>query len=90
MTDTKKKIYLDHAATTPVRSEILDVMMEHFINNFGNPSSIYSRGVEAKRNLENYRKDIASSINALPEEIFFVSGGTEADNWAIKGSAKAN
>ncbi len=85
-----KRIYLDHAATTPVRSEVLDRMMDYFSNNFGNPSSIYASGVRAKRDLEKFRKEIASSINAEPEEIFFVSGGTEADNWAIKGTAKAN
>lgn len=85
-----KKVYLDHAATTPVRKEVLDSMMDYFSLKFGNPSSIYSTGVQAKNDLENFRNEIALSVNANADEIYFVSGGTEADNWAVKGVAKAN
>ena len=70
-----KRIYLDHAATTPVRSEVLDRMMDYFSNNFGNPSSIYASGVRAKRDLEKFRKEIASSINAEPERYSLFPAG---------------
>ncbi len=83
-----KQIYLDHAATTPVRDEALEAMIPYFKDNFANPSSIYSAAQRAKKDLEGFRKQIADSIKALPEEIFFTSGGTEADNWAITSAAK--
>lgn len=81
----KKQVYLDNAATTPVDSEVLKAMLPYLKEKFGNPSSIHSLGQEAKEAMENARKQVASVINASPEEIIFTSGGTEADNLAIKG-----
>lgn len=87
--NTIKRVYLDHAATTPVRSEVLDVMLPILKEHFGNPSSFYHRGQEAKRILEDARQTVADCLNAQPQEIYFTSCGTESDNWAIKGVAKA-
>jgi len=81
------KIYLDNAATTPVASEVIEAMTDLMKNHFGNPSSIHSFGRDAKVYLENARKSVAGIINAAPEEMFFTSGGTEADNLAILGLA---
>ena len=85
-----KKIYLDNAATTPVRSEVLEAMMPYFTEEFGNPSSIYPLGQTASDAVARARKAIADTIGADPSEIYFTSGGSEADNWAIKGYARAN
>lgn len=79
--------YFDHAATTPLSAEALAAMLPYFTNAFGNASSIYRLGREAKKALEASRQTIALCLEARPEEIFFTSGGTEADNWAIFGSA---
>jgi cysteine desulfurase len=80
-----EKIYVDNSATTPVSEKALTAMMPYFRENFGNPSSIYSYGQEAKNALENSRRIAAKAIGALNNEIFFTSGGTESDNWAIHG-----
>ena len=80
-----KKIYLDNAATTPVDLGVLKEMEPYFSKKFGNASSQHSLGLEAKRALEQARETIAKSIKARPEEIIFTSGGTEANNLAIKG-----
>lgn len=85
-----KKIYLDNAATTPVRSEVLEAMLPYFTQKFGNASTIYSYGREAKEALEESRKNVAQLIGANTEEVFFTSGGTESDNWALRGIASAN
>lgn len=85
-----RRIYLDHSATTPVRQEVADIMVEHMVNKFGNPSSVHSFGREARQSLEKARKQVSESINASPEEIFFTSGGTESDNMAIIGAAFRN
>lgn len=85
-----KPIYLDHASTTPVREEVLEAMMPYFSEEFGNPSSIYPLGQAASDAVANARETLASIIGANPREIFFTSGGTEADNWALKGFAHAN
>jgi cysteine desulfurase len=79
--------YFDYSATTPVDPEVLNEMIPHFTNEFGNPSSIYTYGRESKKTIENARESIASLIGADPKEIFFTGGGSEADNWAIKGIA---
>jgi cysteine desulfurase len=78
-------IYLDHAATTPMRPEILDVMRTYFLERFGNPSSLHTYGLEARKAIEDAREQIAHSIGATPPEIVFTSGGTESDNMALRG-----
>ncbi len=88
MSDTK--FYFDHAATTPVREEVIEAMLPYFNRNFGNPSSVYSIGRQSKRAIEEARETVAKAIGADPREIFFTGSGTEADNWAIKGVAYAN
>jgi len=82
-----RRTYLDHAATTPVRPEVLAAMQPIFTEIYGNPSSFYQTGQLAKRRLDEARATIAACIGAKPTEIFFTSGGSEADNWAIKGTA---
>jgi cysteine desulfurase len=82
-----QRIYLDHSATTPVRSEVAEIINEYLTNKFGNPSSVHSFGREAKEALDNARSQVAGLIKAHPEEITFTSGGTEADNMAIIGTA---
>jgi len=84
------RIYLDHASTTPTRPEVVKVMLPFFTDAFGNPSSIYSYGQEAKGAVEEARTKTAELIGARSEEIVFTSGGTEADNFALKGVAYAN
>jgi cysteine desulfurase len=85
-----RRIYLDHAATTPTRPEVVKVMLPYFADGFGNPSSIYSYGQEARGAVEEARTKVAELIGARSEEIVFTSGGTEADNLALKGIAHAN
>lgn len=85
-----KRIYLDYAATTPTHPEVVKAMLPYFTEIFGNPSSIYSYGQEAKGAIEEARAKVASLIGARDEEIVFTSGGTEADNFALKGVAFAN
>jgi cysteine desulfurase len=84
------RIYLDYAATTPTHPEVVKAILPHFTDAFGNPSSIYSYGQEAKGAIEEARTKVAELIGARDEEIVFTSGGTEADNFAIKGVAFAN
>lgn len=83
-----RRIYLDHSATTPVRPEAAEIMLQYLTERYGNPSSVHSFGREAKEGLEQAREQVAALINAKPEEIIFTSGGTEADNLAILGIAK--
>ena len=85
-----KRIYLDYAATTPIHPDVLRAMLPYFTDAFGNPSSIYSYGQEAKGAIGEARAKVADLIGARDEEIVFTSGGTEADNFAIKGVAFAN
>lgn len=85
-----RQIYLDHASTTPVRPEVVEAMTPYFTEHFGNPSSIYPLGQEASDAVAAARESLAGLIGAAPREIFFTSGGTESDNWAIKGFARAN
>lgn len=86
----RKIIYLDHASTTPISAEVYKKMLECFAKYQGNNTSIYKMGREADAELEEARKKVANAIGAHPSEIYFTSGGTEANNWAIKGIAKAN
>jgi cysteine desulfurase len=85
-----RRVYLDHAATTPTHPEVVKTMLPYFADAFGNPSSIYSYGQEAKGAIEEARTKVAELIGARSEEIVFTSGGTEADNFALKGVAYAN
>ena len=85
-----KRIYLDHAATTPVDPAVVEVMVSSLKDNFGNPSSVYAEGRAAKKSIDAARAQVAKAINADPREIFFTASGSEADNWAIKGIAMKN
>ncbi len=85
-----RRIYLDHAATTPTHPEVMKAMLPYFADAFGNPSSIYSYGQEARGAVEQARTRVAELIGARSEEIVFTSGGTEADNFALKGVAYAS
>lgn len=87
---TKKTIYFDHASTTPVDSEVLKKMLPYFSRLFGNANSQHALGREAIKVVDGARDSIAKIINCKPNELYFTSGGTESDNWAIKGVAKAN
>lgn len=85
----KQLIYLDYAATTPMYGEAVEAMLPYFSEQFGNPSGQYTLAGGAKRALENARKQIAATIGARPEEIYFTGSGTEADNWAIKAAVQS-
>ncbi len=86
MVNCKEIIYFDHASTTKIDEKVLDEMLPYLQDNFGNASSLHSVGRNAVKGLDNARDEIASIINAKPDEIYFTSGGTESNNWAIKGS----
>ena len=83
------RIYLDNAATTAVSPEVLEAMLPYFTQCFGNPSSIHSTGRDARRVVDAARRQVAAAIGAQPQEIYFTAGGSESDNWAIKGTAFA-
>jgi cysteine desulfurase len=85
-----KNIYLDHAATTYVKKEVLNEMMPYFSKKFGNPSAIYKLGDENKNIVNLARERVARALNAKPTEIYFTGCGSESDNWALKGIAFAN
>lgn len=85
-----KRIYFDHSATTPVDEEVANLMLEYMTEKFGNPSSIHSFGREVHKAVDEARSHVAALIGANANEIFFTSGGTEADNLALKGVALAN
>ena len=82
-------VYADNAATTPVLKAVLDEMLPYFSEKYGNPSSLYSLGRESKEAIGTARKKVAGALHAQEQEIFFTSGGSEADNWAIRGIAAA-
>jgi len=83
-----KRIYLDNAATTACAPEVVEAMLPYFTEVFGNASSIHAYGREAKRAIEAARRQVARALNAaIPQEIIFTAGGSESDNWAIKGAA---
>lgn len=90
MTTEKKTIYMDNSATTPVRKEVVEEMLPYMTENFGNPSSIYEIGKISKHAIDKARKKVADALGSEENEIYFTSGGTESDNWAIKGIAFAN
>lgn len=90
VTVENRTIYMDNSATTPARKEVVEEMLPYLTENFGNPSSIYDPGKISKRAIEKARKKVADAIGAEENEIYFTSGGTESDNWALKGIAFAN
>jgi cysteine desulfurase len=83
-------VYADNAATTSVSKPVLDSMLPYFSEKYGNPSSIYSIGRDSHEAIDDARQKAADALGAEPQEIFFTSGGSEADNWAIRGTAYAN
>lgn len=85
----KNRIYLDHAATTPVAAEVLEAMLPYFSVCWGNASAVYATGREARSAVEKARKQVAEAIGAQPQEICFTSGGSESDNQAVRGTAYA-
>ena len=82
--------YFDNAATTRVKEEVLKEMLPYFCEQYGNPSSIYGIGREAKRAIEQARKRVSELVNCKPNEIYFTACGTESDNTALKGIAYEN
>ena len=85
----KRRLYMDYAATTPVKPEVLEAMMPYYTTYFGNASSFHQFGREAKEGLDKGRAQVASLINADPREVYFTNGGSESDNWALEGTAFA-
>ncbi len=85
-----KIIYMDNAATTKVHPNVLKAMLPYLKQNYGNPSSIYALGQESRKAIETARRQVAKALGANSDEIFFTSGGSESDNWVIKGIAFAN
>ena len=87
--EEKSFIYLDHAATTAARPEVVEAMLPYFTANFGNPSSVYTFSQKNKAVVTECREKIADSLHAKGNEIYFTAGGTESDNWALKAAAEA-
>ena len=85
----EKIIYLDNAATTMVRQEVVDAMLPYFTEQYGNPSSVYKFAGESKKAVDNARDIIAKSLNTNSQDIYFTAGGSESDNWALKATAEA-
>ena len=86
----KRYIYMDNAATTQVKKEVLDEMLPYFTEKYGNPSSVYSLGSMSRRAVEDAREKVANAIGAEKREIYFTGGGSEADNWVVRGVAYGN
>lgn len=84
-----RQVYLDYSATTPVKDEVLQEMLPYFTQNFGNPSSLYTKGLESKEAVDKAREQVANLIGATPKEIYFTGCGSESDNWAVFGVAEA-
>ncbi|MCF8366700.1 MAG: aminotransferase class V-fold PLP-dependent enzyme, partial [Bacteroidales bacterium] len=83
-------IYLDFNATTPIDSEVAAAMRPYLDQYFGNPSSAHIYGIQTKKAVEKARQQLATLLNCKPDEVVFTSGGTESNNWAIKGIAFQN
>ena len=86
----QRKVYLDTSATTPADPEVIAAMLPYFSQEYGNASSVHTFGQSAKAAIDHARRQVASQIGAIPSEIVFLSGGTEADNLAIKGTVETN
>src|SRR5262245_61052375 len=84
-----RRVYLDHNASTPVHPEVLEAMLPYFSERFGNPSSAHGFGREARAGVDEARDTIAQFLKASKDEVVFTSGGTESDNLAVKGVARA-
>ena len=84
------RVYMENAATTPVSPAVLEKMLPYFSECYGNANSIHSTGLDARKALNAARKKVAAALNCNPEEVYFTSGGSESDNWALKGVAFAN
>ena len=87
---SQKMVYMDHSATTATDPDVVKAMLPWFSLMYGNPSSLYKIALESKTAIDDARKKVASALGAEPEEIYFTSGGTESDNWALVGVAFAN
>ena len=85
-----RSVYMDHSATTPVKPEVVQAMLPYFTEIYGNASSVHAFGREARKGVMSARQTIADYIGASADELFFTAGGTESDNWAIRGVAHAN
>lgn len=81
-------IYLDNAATTPTAPEVIEAMLPFYEKRYGNPSATYELGQKSKNAIEEVREQIAEAIGAMPREIYFTAGGSESDNWALRGAAE--
>src|SRR6267142_5675082 len=84
-----RKVYLDHSATTPVDARVLEAMLPYLTNKYGNASSVHSFGQEARAAVDRARRAVAALVGARPNKIVFVSGGTEANNLAVRGLCEA-
>src|SRR4051812_17158214 len=85
-----QRVYLDNSATTPVDPRVVEAMMPYLVGKFGNPSSVHFYGQEARAAVDRARREVAALVGARPNEIVFLSGGTEANNLAIRGVAEAS
>ena len=85
----KKIIYLDNAATTKTRPEVVEAMLPYFTEKFGNPSSVYGFAAQNKEAVTEAREQIAKALNAPAQDVYFTAGGSEADNWALKATMEA-
>src|ERR671916_3482111 len=85
-----RRVYLDHSATTPVDPRVVEAMLPYLTAKFGNPSSVHFYGQEARAAVDRARREVADLIGARPNEVVFLSGGTEADNLAVRGVAETN
>src|SRR5881227_3151263 len=84
-----RRVYLDHSATTPIDARVLEAMLPHLTENFGNASSVHMFGQEARAAVDKARRQVAALIGARANEIVFTSGGTEANNLAIRGACES-
>src|SRR5215210_2712182 len=85
-----RRVYLDHSATTPVDPRVVEAMLPYLSEKFGNPSSVHFYGQEARAAVDRARREVASLVGARPNEVVFTSGGTEANNLAVRGVCEQN